>query len=94
LVITFTELELIMGARLVIRVQPPVPLGDVTMVPAALLERPEADMARAMAAALADFEVPSAADVLSRLRQAFPLAPLRARVAALGLLMDRDQGSH
>ena len=33
-------------------------------------------MARAMAAALAEFEVPSAADVLGRLRQAFPLAPL------------------
>jgi hypothetical protein len=87
-------LELIMGARFVIRVQPPVPLGDVTMVPAALLERPEADMARAMAEALAEFEVPSAADVLSRLRQAFPLAPLRARVAALGLLMERGSGSN
>ena len=83
-----------MGARLVIRVQPPVPLGDVTMVPAALLGRPEADMARAMAEALAEFEVPSATDVLGRLRQAFPLAPLRARVAALGLLMDRGSASN
>jgi len=83
-----------MGARLVIRVQPPIPLGDVTMVPAALLGRPEADMARAMAEALAEFEVPSAGDVLSRLRQAFPLAPLRARVAALGLLMDRSRPSN
>jgi hypothetical protein len=89
-----SELELRMGAHLVIRVQPPVPLGDVTMVPAALLERPEADMARAMADALAEFEVPSAADVLSRLRQAFPLAPLMARVAALSLLMERDRGSN
>jgi hypothetical protein len=82
-----------MSARFVIRVQPPVPLGDVTMVPAALLERPEADMARAMAEALAEFEVPSAADVLSRLRQAFPLAPLKARVAALGLLIERARAS-
>jgi hypothetical protein len=82
-----------MGARLVIRVQPPVPLGDVTMVPAALLGRPEADMARAMAEALAEFEVPSAADVLGRLRQAFPLAPLRARVAALGLVINRGKSS-
>jgi hypothetical protein len=84
-----------MSARLVIRVQPPTPLGDVTVVPAALLERPEADMARAMADALAEFEIPSAADVLGRLRQAFPLAPLRARVAALGLLMERgSRGSN
>jgi hypothetical protein len=87
------ESELTMGAHLVIRVQPPVPLGDVTMVPAALLERPEADMARAMAEALTEFEIPSAADVLSRLRQAFPLAPLKARVAALGLLMERGRAA-
>jgi hypothetical protein len=82
-----------MGDRLVIRVQPPIPLGDVTMVPAALLERPESDMARAMAEALTEFEIPSASDVLTRLRQAFPLAPLKARVAALGLLMDRVRDS-
>ncbi|MGD0026020.1 MAG: hypothetical protein ABSC37_15625 [Xanthobacteraceae bacterium] len=50
-------------------------------------------MARAMAAALAEFEVPSAADVLSRLRQAFPLAPLGARVAALGIVMERRRRS-
>jgi hypothetical protein len=82
-----------MGGRVVMRVQSPTPLGDVTIVPAALLGRPEADLARAMAAALAEFEVPSAADVLSRLRQTFPLTPLRARVAALGLFMERGQGS-
>jgi len=82
-----------MGGRVVMRVQSPSPLGDVTIVPAALLGRPEADLARAMAAALAEFEVPSAADVLSRLRQTFPLAPLRARAAALGLLMERSQSS-
>jgi hypothetical protein len=46
-------------------------------------------MARAMAAALSDIEAPTAADVYNRLRQAFPMAPLRARVAALGVLMDR-----
>jgi hypothetical protein len=46
-----------MGARrITLRVQPPVPFGEVTMVPAMLSGRPEADMARAMAAALADFE--------------------------------------
>ena len=75
--------------RVILRVQPPSPLGAVTMVPAALVDRPEADLARAMAAALADMETPSAADVHNRLRQSFPLAPLSARVAALGVVMDR-----
>jgi hypothetical protein len=79
-----------MGARrITLRVQPPMPFGDVTMVPAPLCGRPEAEMARAMAAALPDIEAPTAADVYNRLRQAFPLAPLTARVAALGVLMDR-----
>ena len=79
-----------MGARRVtLRVQPPIPYGDVALVPAILSGRPEADMARAMAAALADIEAPTAADVYSRLRQAFPMAPLSARVAALSTLMER-----
>ena len=79
-----------MGARRVtLRIQPPMPFGDVTMVPAPLSGRPEADMARAMAAALADIEAPTAADVYNRLRQAFPMAPLSARVGALAALMDR-----
>jgi hypothetical protein len=82
-----------MSFRRVVRVQPPVPLGDVTMVPAALSGRAEAEMARAMAAALAEFELPSAADVLGRLRQAFPLAPLGARIAALGVMMERGRHS-
>jgi len=59
------------------------------MVPASLSGRPEAEMGRAMAAALADVEAPTAADVYNRLRQAFPLAPLSARVGALAALMDR-----
>jgi hypothetical protein len=79
-----------MGTRRVtLRIQPPVPFGDVTMVPAPLSGRPEIDMARAMAAALADIEAPTASDVYNRLRQAFPLAPLSARVGALATLMDR-----
>lgn len=80
-----------MSARRIIRVHPPLPLGDVTMVPPALLGRPEAEMARAMAAALAEFEMPSATDVLGRLRQAFPLAPLSARLGALGIMMERSR---
>ncbi len=79
-----------MGARRVtLRILPPVPFGDVTMVPAPLSGRPEAEMARAMAAALADIEAPTASDVYNRLRQAFPLAPLSARVGALATLMER-----
>jgi hypothetical protein len=79
-----------MGARRVtLRILPPVPFGDVTMVPAPLSGRPEIDMARAMADALADIEAPTASDVYNRLRQAFPLAPLSARVGALATLMER-----
>ena len=69
-----------MSRRVTLRVQPPMPFGDVTIMPAPLSGRPEADMARAMAAALADVEAPTAAEVYNRLRQAFPTAPLeRAR---------------
>jgi len=79
-----------MGARRVtLRVQPPMPYGDVALVPAPLSGRPEAELARAMAAALADVEAPTAAEVFNRLRQAFPMAPLSARIAALATLMDR-----
>ena len=75
--------------RITLRVQPPIPFGEFTMVPALLSGRPEAEMARAMASALSDIEAPTAADVYNRLRQAFPMAPLTARVAALGVLMER-----
>jgi hypothetical protein len=75
--------------RVTLRVQPPVPFGEVTWVPSPISGRPEADMARAMAAALADIEAPSASDVYNQLRQAFPSAPLSARVGALTALMDR-----
>jgi hypothetical protein len=75
--------------RVTLRIQSPIPFGDVTMVPAPISGRPEAEMARAMAAALADIDVPSAADVYNRLRQAFPMAPLSARVGALAALMEK-----
>jgi hypothetical protein len=80
-----------MGAarRVTLRIQPPMPYGDVALVPAILSGRPEADLAHAMAAALGDVEAPTAAEVYSRLRQAFPSAPLTAQVAALATLMDR-----
>jgi hypothetical protein len=44
-----------------------------------------------MASALAEFEVPSVVDVFGRLRQAFPLAPLSARLAALSIMMERGR---
>jgi hypothetical protein len=79
-----------MGARRVtLRVLPPSPFGDVTMVPATLSGRSESDMARAMAAALADVEAPTAADVYRQLRVSFPLTSLSARVTALGYIMER-----
>jgi hypothetical protein len=80
-----------MGAatRITLRVKPPLPLGDVTMIPAPLSGRSEAELARAMAATLADDESATAADVFLRVRQAFPFAPLSARVGALAMLMDK-----
>jgi len=75
--------------RVTLRIQSPMPFGEVTMVPAPISGRPEAEMARAMAAALTDIEAPSAADVYNRLRQAFPFAPLSARVGALTAQMDK-----
>jgi hypothetical protein len=78
-----------MRARRIIRVHPPAPLGEVTFAPAALTGRAEAEMARAMAAALADVEAPSAADISNRWRQVFPLAPSATGLTALGMMMER-----
>lgn len=75
--------------RITLRVQPPMPFGDVTMVPATLSGRPEAEMARAMTKAFAEVEAPTTADVLNRLRQSFPRAPLLTRVTALNIVMER-----
>jgi hypothetical protein len=58
-----------MAGRRIIYVQPPLPLGEVTVVPAALSGRAEAETVRAMAAAAAAHEAPTAADVLRRLRR-------------------------
>ena len=79
-----------MGVRRVtLRIQSPMPLGEVTMVPAPISGRSEAEMARAMAAALSDIDAPSASEIYGRLRQAFPFAPLSARVGALAAMMER-----
>jgi hypothetical protein len=71
-----------MVARRIIHIQNPLPFGEVTVVPAALSGRAEADMARAMAAAATAHEMPTAADVLHRLRRALPIAGLASRFAA------------
>jgi len=86
-----SHVELVMGAarRVILRVRPPMPYGDVALLPAPLSGRPEVELARAMAAVLADIEAATAAEVYNRLRQAFPTAPFSARVAALAALMDR-----
>jgi hypothetical protein len=86
-----TKTETKMATRRVLRVHSPMPLGEVTLVPPPLSGRSESELARAMAAALSEFEMPSASDVLGRLRQAFPLSPLTARVAALGIVMERGR---
>ena len=70
-------------------VRDPRPLREVTLVPKAMRGRSAADMAHAMAAAVSDVEFASAVDVLKHLRQAFPQAPLSARVAATNVLMER-----
>ena len=75
--------------RVTLRVQPPCPFGDVTVLPAMLSGRPESDMARAMVAALGDVEAPTAADAYRQLRHSFPLSSLSARVTALGYIMER-----
>jgi hypothetical protein len=75
--------------RITLRIEPPNPFGEVTLVPAAISGRPEAEMGRAMAATFTDFDTGSASDALRRLRQAFPMAPLSARLAALDVLMER-----
>jgi len=75
--------------RVTLRVQPPAPFGEVTLVPALLSGRAEADMARAMASSRPDIEMPTAADVLNRLQQAVSRAPLTAPFAVLAATMYR-----
>jgi hypothetical protein len=69
-------MEFIMPARRIMYVQSPLPLGEVTVVPAALSGRAEAETVRAMAAAAAEHDLPTAADVLRRLRRTLPLTPI------------------
>ena len=78
------------GRRRILHVQSPIPLGEVTVVPAALSGRAEAETVRAMAAAAAEHEVPTAAEVLRRLRRTLPLAPIGG--FARGFATERRRG--
>jgi hypothetical protein len=70
-----------------IHVSDPSPLGDVTLVPQQISGHSEADLASAMADALAQAEPQSGSEALRLLRAMFPDSPLTVRVAALGALM-------
>ena len=72
-----------------IRIDDPLPFGDVTLVPAAASGRSELETAHAMAAAVSGPAPASDAELLRRLRKAFPYSPLALRVTALGVLMKR-----
>lgn len=76
--------------RVMLRVRPPVPFGEVTLVPTAMTGRPEAVMGRAMAADLIDTE--SLIAMPGSPRPAL-WAPLSARLAALGGIMERRRRS-
>lgn len=78
-----------MAGRRILHIHSPIPLGEVTVVPAALSGRAEAETVRAMAAA-AEHEVPTAADVLRRLRRTLPLPPIGG--FARGFTAERGRG--
>jgi hypothetical protein len=72
-----------------IRIFEPDPFGEVTLAPAAITGRPEAELARSMADALVSAQPSTGTEALSLLRRLFPDSPLTVRVAALDALMRR-----
>jgi hypothetical protein len=72
-----------------IRIFEPDPFGEVTLAPAAITGRPEAELARSMADALINAQPSTGTEALSLLRRLFPDSPLTVRVAALDALMRR-----
>ena len=66
-----------------------LPLGDMPLAPFAMTKRTEADLARAMVEHLREADPASGSEALGALRQAFPEAPLSARVTAFASLMRR-----
>jgi hypothetical protein len=77
------------AVRSTIRVDDPVPFGDVTLAPRELTGVAPAQLARAMAEHLPASAPGTDAEALSLLRPAFPHARLTARLAALAALMRR-----
>jgi hypothetical protein len=72
-----------------IRIVEAPPLGDVVFAPAKNTGCPEPALAQRMAVSLRNARYDTDAEALLRLRQAYPDAPLSARVAALAWLMRR-----
>jgi hypothetical protein len=72
-----------------LRIQEPVPLGDMPLAPPELTGVSQAELARSMAEYLMASGPSSDAEALGHLRQAFPHSPLTVRVAALAALMRR-----
>lgn len=79
-----------MSGRRILHVHSPIPLGEVTVVPAALSGRAEAETVRAIAAAAPEHEAPTATDVLRRLRWTLPFAPTGG--FARGFAAERGRG--
>ena len=77
------------AARSTIRVEDPVPFGDMALAPPELTGVSQAQLARSMAEHLLAAVPGSNAEALAALRRTFPHSPLAARVAALAALMRR-----
>jgi hypothetical protein len=71
------------------RISEPEPFGEVTLAPAAVTGRSEAELARCMAEALVEAGPATGAEALRILRHVFPDSPLTTRVAALDAVMRR-----
>ena len=72
-----------------LRIQDPVPLGDMPLAPPELTGVSQAELARSMAEYLMSSSPGSDSEALGYLRRAFPQSPLTVRVAALAALMRR-----
>jgi len=77
------------AARCTIRIQDPVPFGDVALAPPELTGLSQAQLAHSMAEHLLTSGPATDSEALATLRRAFPYSPLTARVAALAALMRR-----
>ncbi len=75
-------------------VSEPVPVGDVSLAPAAATGRSEAELARAMAECLFAAAPQPDAEALRVPRLAFPHSPLAARLGALAAMLRRAAHWH